>query len=224
MISYLTQLAYGISEDKMSSFQLIISSLVQKMQPFWLWISVKNFENTLNCDGKQNEKEGVPKTPKDILCYWLNSIYGLASAKGLKPNLALVLTHKDEIPSKDTKPYIQQYKSNILKVTEGKPYSSLLSMENIYVVDNKYGEESDFGILRSDIFKMITTQKSWGMERPLRWLKLEADILEKAEDESLRYLHVSEIDHLASRYQMKDAEIKSFLQFHHTFGVNGPIT
>ena len=178
----------------------------------------KNFEKTLNCDDKQNEKEGVPKTPKDILYYWLNSIHGLASAKGLKPNLGLVLTHKDEIPSKDTKLYIQQYKANILKVTERKPYSSFLSMENIYVVDNKYGKESDFGILRSDIFKMISKQKSWGMERPLRWLKLETDILEKAKDENLRYLHVSEIDHLASRYQMKDAEIKSFLQFYHIFG------
>ena len=121
----------------------------------------KNFTKPLSPDTK---KEGVPETPKDILCYWLNTIHGLASEKGLQPNIGLVLTHKDEIPSDDPEQYIECFKSKILKAIERKPYQTFITMENIYVVDNKYGRESDFNKLRRDVFKMMTKQKSWGME------------------------------------------------------------
>ena len=65
---------------------------------------------------------------------------------------------------------------------------------------------------------MLTQQKSWGAERPVRWLKLEADILEKANEERTKVLRLSDVKVLAEAYAMSEDEIKSFLRFHHTMG------
>ena len=162
-------------------------------------------------------KYSIPKTPAQILCYWLNALHVLASKKMTEPNIALVLTHKDMI-IESTKKYIDRYIAELLKCTVGKPYASYITLSNIYFVDNRQGTEGDFTEIRSKIFAQMTNQNSWGIERPTRWLKLEADILEKAKEIDKPYLSISDVKDLASTFSMNQRELESFLSFHHNLG------
>ena len=78
-------------------------------------------------------KLGNPKTPGEVLCYWLNSFYVEGLAKGCTPNIAVVLTHTDLVKTED----IQHYIDEIIMAVQGKPYANLISEENIYTADNK---------------------------------------------------------------------------------------
>ena len=163
-------------------------------------------------------KYSIPKTPGQVLCYWLNALHVLALKKTTEPNIALVLTHKDMIIIENTKKYIDRYIVELLKCTAGKPYASYITPSNIYIVDNPEGTEGDFMQIRNKILAQMTNQKSWGIERPTRWLKLEANILEKAKEFDKPYLHISDVKDLASAFAMSRKELESFLSFHHIFG------
>ena len=163
-------------------------------------------------------KYSIPKTPAQILCYWLNALHVLAKEKTTEPNIALVLTHKDMIKADDKKKYTESYIEELLECICGKQYASYITVSNIYVVDNRQGTEGDFKQIRNKIFAQITKQKSWGIERPTRWLKLEADILEKAKEIDKPYLRISDVKDLASAFAMNQKELKSFLSFHHNLG------
>ena len=163
-------------------------------------------------------KFGIPKTPAQILCYWLNALHVLAMEKKTEPNIALVLTHQDMIKADDTKQYIDSYTEKLLECISGKQYASYITVSNIYVVDNRQGTERDFAQIRSKIFAQMTNQKSWGIERPTRWLKLEADILQKAKEIDKPYLSISDVQDLTASFAMNGKELKSFLKFHHNLG------
>ena len=140
---------------------------------------------------------GIPNTPEQFLHYWLRTIYNQSLQKKLEPNIALVLTHKDMIQAVDTDQYIEQYILGVQRSIEGKAYSHYISKNNIFVVDNKNGNESEFVRLRSEVFKMITKQRSWKIERSVRWLKLEADILYKSNEGLDKYLNMGEVKKIA---------------------------
>ena len=162
---------------------------------------------------------GYPKTPAQILCYWLNMLQDHAEKEQTQPNIALVLTHKDMIEAKDHQQYIDNYIDALLKCTMEKTYRSYISKENIFVVDNKTSHEDHLNEIRSRIFKMITKQKkNWGTSQPVRWLKLEADILRKAGENGSPFLSMSVAESLAAQYAMTTSEVKSFLSFHQIFG------
>ena len=169
----------------------------------------------------------LPSIPVEFLFYWLNSIYIAASKNSAQPNVALILTHADMIEASDKSTYIERYKNDILHLTQGKPYSMYLSGDNIFVVDNKSRSEEEFNKVRREIFKMLEKQKSWGMERPVRWLKLEADIRKQMEEEGKQengsqwkqpYMSLDTVESLALVYGMDDKEVQAFLQFHHITG------
>ena len=109
-------------------------------------------------------KFGLPKTPAQILCYWLNALCVLALEKITEPNIALVLTHKDMIKADDTKKYIDSYMDELIKCIKGKPYESYIMNENIFVVDNREDTEGEFAHIRNRIFAQIAKQISWGIE------------------------------------------------------------
>ena len=158
------------------------------------------------------------KTPVDVLHYWLHSIHMQASVKQVQPSVALVLTHRDLIYGNDVDQYVERYIHDILKSLQGKEYASTILRDNIHVVDNKNGNKSEFSMIRGQLIDMISQQKSWGQERPVRWLKLEADILNKAKEESTNYLFHVIIKGMALSYGIGDNELEAFLQFHHTMG------
>ena len=161
---------------------------------------------------------GIPKTPLEFLHYWLNTIHDDASQRNLQPSVALVLTHKDEISGVYIDKYMQDYIEDLLHSFNERSYSSYISRENIFVVDNRHGEEWEFQKVRSQVLNMITKQKSWGTEKPVKWLRHEADIVEKAEAEDVGHFRRKVIENLAKTYNLKEEEFKSFLQFHHGLG------
>ena len=163
-------------------------------------------------------KIGVPNTPEQFLHYWLNALYTKVSEKDIQPSIALVLTHKDLIPPAEVDQYVADYTEAILNSLKMKPYSAYISAENIHVVDNKSGSENDFAKLRNQIFRMIAKQPGWGVKKPVRWFRLEADIIERAQKSSVKYLKYTDVKELASVYAMHEDEIQSFLKFHHTLG------
>ena len=163
-------------------------------------------------------KFGIPKTPAQILCYWLNAVHILALQKTTKPTITLVLTHKDLIDAIDSKKHIDNCIKELLECIRGKPYASYIKEENIFVVDNREGTEGDFAEIRNKILGQMTKQKSWGIERPTRWLKLEADILEKAKKIEKPFLPISDVKYLASTFAINKKELDSFLSFHHNLG------
>ena len=164
-------------------------------------------------------KFGYPKTPAHMLCYWLNLLQDHAEMEQTQLNFALVLTHKDMIPAEDPQQYIDNYIGDLLKCVMGKPYASYITRENIFIVDNKTEDEDHLAEIRSQIFKMITKQKkNWGTLQPVRWLKLEADILKKAAENESLYLNISIIEGLASEYAITKGDVKPFLNFQHILG------
>ena len=159
----------------------------------------------------------IPNSPEKFLHYWLNAVHTKAIDNGQEPNIALVLTHKDMIKAPDTEQYIEEFISEVMTSLKGKSYSKYITNENIFVISNKTDDEKDFQNLRSKVFSMITKLRSWNIERPTRWLKLEADILEKS-SESRNYLEFPEVQQLANAYAINEEELKSFLNFHHVLG------
>ena len=165
-------------------------------------------------DVPETSENVMPKTPAEFLRYWLNPIHTKALQKNLSPNIVLVLTHKDMIHSSDHQIYIESY---ITKLRESidEVYSTYISEKSICIVDNTH---DDFNSLRDKLFKMITEQKSWGIERPTKWLGLEAAILDKAKEDTARYLKLSTVKEIASSNGILDSELERFLEFHHMMG------
>ena len=185
-------------------------------------LMVMDLSLDLNVPLKQNldvkGKHGIPKTPAQILCYWLNALHVLGTEKRREPNIALVLTHKDLIQADDAKKYIDSYLEDLFQCIKGKPYAYHIKEENIFVIDNREGTDEEFQYVRNKLFTQMTQQNSWGKERPTRWLKLEADILEKAKEIGQSYLYIPIVKNLASALAMNKHELESFLKFHHDLG------
>ena len=163
---------------------------------------------------------GIPNTPEEFLHYWLGTIYSQAKANRMQlvPNIALVLTHKNMIQAEDTCDYINKYITEIRKSISSKPYSKYITDEYIFVIDSKNGDEGDFAKFRSKVFEMVIKQRSWGIKRPVIWLKLEAVILDKASQRSTNYLELSHVIELAKSLGIDEVELQSFLNFHHILG------
>ena len=186
-------------------------------------IMVMDISLGLNVPLRQSSDEkgnfGIPETPAQTLCYWLNALHILTIEKSTEPNIALVLTHKDMIQTDDTKKkYIDRYIDDLFESICEKPYAAYIKKENIFVVDNKEGTEGDFADVRNKIFNQMTRQNSWGIEQPTEWLKLEADILEKAQQNEKPYLDISTVKNLASTFAMNEKDLESFLSFLHSLG------
>ena len=168
--------------------------------------------------GATNATKGIPTTPLDFLCYWMETIYCKAQEKKISPNVALVLTHKDDIEGVNPKQYIEEYTNEVLKALKGKAYGPLISKDNIYVVDNKSKHAGELNSLRHKIFKKITSEKNWGKQIPGKWLLLGADILNVSKENTRNYMHVSMVREMASSLDIADDELQSFLDFHHSLG------
>ena len=177
----------------------------------------KPLNEAVNKDLRADANVGIPKTSKDFLCYWLNAIHVKTiekENKNFQPNIALVLTHKASCTEQD----LENFKTEILESIEIKPYSKYITKENIFPIDNKQGEESDFVKLRNAVFRMMKKQSSWKIPRPVKWLKLESDLLEKAKEDSTNHIKLHFAKKLAKMYGMDEADLKAFLKFHHTYG------
>ena len=156
-------------------------------------------------------------TTEEVLHYWLNAIHVEAEAKNLEPNVVLILTHKNMIKG-DKEKWTTEYIKSILKSIDGKDYANYVTDKNIFVVDNRVEDDSDFERLRDQLLEFFRKQDSWGMEIPLHWLKLKVDCLEKAKAKKLKHLYLFEVKQLAKKYGMSNRDVQSFLQRQNTLG------
>ena len=155
----------------------------------------------------------IPQTAAQFLDYWISAILQKVTSKETVPTLALVLTHRDLFIGS-----VDDYIFTLLDYLEKKGYGKYITKENIFVVDNKGGNEEEFLKLRMKIFQMVKSQKTWGQERPTRWLKLEAAIHSEASRTQSKYLNASEVQELGLRFGIAIEETQSFLNFHHAMG------
>ena len=158
--------------------------------------------------------DGVPRTGAQFLDYWMQMIQEKSDFKDFDPTVAIILTHLDQVTTSEAEEYV----SGLIKYIKGKPYSKYIDIENIFEVDNKNGVVSEFNQLRKEIFQMATQHSTWGIERPTRWLKLEASIHEEAKAKSSTHIHRTKIQELASGFGISKEEVRYFLQFHHAMG------
>ena len=167
---------------------------------------------------EKKPKIGHPNTPAEVLSYWLNTIHSQALEKNVKPNIALVLTHKDMVQTLDIDQYIENYIQCIEEYVEGKPYARYITRNNIFVVDNKSGDDADFSHLRNELIHHLANQKSWGFEMPIPWHKLKADIIERAQKTGKKYLSLTEVVSMATEYGMNRMKVESFLKVQNSLG------
>ena len=158
----------------------------------------------------------IPKTVGQFLDYWLSTICKKAHSQGTEPSIAIILTHIDEIDN--VKWSVDDYISDIIQYTRNKPYSEYVNRTNIFPVNNKDGDAQQFPHLRKEIFEKARRQRSWGLDRPTRWLKLEAEIYEEAKRKQLKYIDVTKIIELAANFGIDEKETHNFLTFHHVMG------
>ena len=165
----------------------------------------------------RNPKLGHPNTSEAVLHYWLYLLHHQASQEHLKPNVAVVLTHRDMIQNDNTELYVQTYINDILNTLQGNPYARLINKDNIYVVDNKSGIEIEFQTLRNKLFPKLRQQRIWGRQMPVRWMKLKADMIEKSQKEE-KLMTLANVIGQGKQYGINDKEIESFLRIENILG------
>ena len=160
---------------------------------------------------------GYLNTPAEVLHYWLEFFHSEAEKIEKESNIAIVLTHTDLIQS-NRDAYVSDYKGRIMEMIRDKPYAKLVKKDNIYAVSNTMDSEAEFQELRDQLLKHLTEQDSWGHDMPLTWLKLKADIINKANSTAEKHLRLDEVWKLSHELGMSTTDVKSFLQKQDTLG------
>ena len=162
---------------------------------------------------QQYQRSGIPNSQEEFLKYWLRTIYSEAARKKITPHVALVLTHKDQIPS-DVDNFTANFIAEVMASLQEKTLDHHLKEKNIHVVNNTAEEDAEFNKLRSDLFTAITIQPMWTQEIPPIWLKLEADVHNLGQ----KHIPLATVRQLADRCGMNDADLASFLKLFHKIG------
>ncbi len=163
---------------------------------------------------------GIPETPEEFLCYWLRSIEAVMDENEIQPTVLLVLTHKDKVVVTEREAYIALFKNDIKEIIHSKKLMPIPD-HHIFVVDNKEGPAAEFEQLKKCVKQVIEERQSWGLSRPIRWLKLEADMKQRIDEndqEPVRHLNFQDVQKLAKVYHMADEELKACLHFLHNVG------
>ncbi len=171
-------------------------------------------------DQEEKQLQGIPETPEDFLCYWLRSIEMSAREKEIQPTVLLVLTHKDKVAAAEQGSYITTFTKDVQEIIRNKGLLPV-HVDNIFVVDNKNGHATEFEQMRKCVKHLIEEQPSWGAQRPIRWLKLEADMkqaIEQMVQKPVKHLMFEKVTELAKVYQMDRDELSSCLLFLHSVG------
>ena len=104
-----------------------------------------------------------------------------------------------------------------MKSLEEKRYGCLITKDKIFAVDNKTGKDEGFDELKKCLFNSFEQQQSWRKPMPMKWLQLQAEILEEKE-KGTGYMHFTELKELGRSIGMNDTDIQSFLKIHHAVG------
>ncbi len=164
---------------------------------------------------KDDLTTGIPNTPEEFLCYWLRSVEAKVEEGKIQPTVLIILTHKDLIPSKLCDDYIAIFKKDIHNIIR-KNHLASISPDKIFVVDNKADSDGSFNDLRYHLKESLEQQPTWGEDRPIRWLKLEADmkeITDKKTQKPVKHLTLEEVRELSRESGMEREELEACLSY-----------
>ena len=147
----------------------------------------------------------------ESLDYWLNLFHTDASKHNRTPDIAIVLTHIDQIEGNQDE-YIKNYTDNIMERIKTKPYAKYINTNSIYAVNNTVADNSVFQDLRNKLLKHLSNQNTWGMDMPLTWFKLKAEIIQEAEQKTQKHLYLHEVWKLGKKIGMGTDAVESFLK------------
>ena len=181
-------------------------------------VIVMDISRDLTEELKKDVKPGHPNTPAKFLHYWLNFIYFQAKRKGVRPNVALVLTHLDKIEEGTKEKKITKILNEIKGEDKSTPYSKLITRENTYVVSNTRGKKGDFEKLKQKLLSHLIKQDSFTKEVPVRWLPLQAAMLSKATNDKKQHLRYFDVKELATKNNIAEEELEDFLETYHSLG------
>ncbi len=173
-----------------------------------------------NQHAEDKQLVGNPVTPEDFLCYWLRTIQVKAVGKEIQPTVLLVLTHIDEIAVAEQETYIDSFKVDVKNIIQKKQLPCIHD-KNMFVVDNKNGPAADFAQLRKCVQIVTTREANWGSLRPIRWLKLEAEMkqmIDKRRNVPLTHVSFNDVKDLSKIYHMDKEELEACLLFLHRVG------
>ena len=180
---------------------------------------------------KQTGKIECPKTPREFLDYWLNTVGTFAgnSATGedMLPHVVIILTHTDLIDIEERDHVIDEYKKEVLNYVKRKHTCKYVHLD-VFALSNKERDVDIMTSLRTIILELCQSKPTYGVQKPCMWLKLEADIQKFCSEVGKKYLPLKALHQYANMtFKMSFAELRSFLQFHHhhrnlIFTDNGP--
>ncbi len=179
----------------------------------------KPLKEKLCKDNDKVQAVGVPQTAEEFFCYWLRSIQTKASQKNVEQNILLVLTHRDIISGSQPSSYIQDFVHDVKQVinTNNLPQ---VEENHIYIVDNNTGNQKEFNNVKVGLLEMLE-KMDWKSERPVKWLKLEADmrtVIDQKTAKPCKYLTQEEVMMLSQKLLMNDMELEPFLSYLHSKG------
>ena len=164
-----------------------------------------------------------PRTPREFLDYWLNTICTHASSHHsddldqVLRHIIIVLTHTDIVSQGNTEK-IQQCKREILKHIKGQ-FACRYVYDKIFAVSNKERNEDEINNLQSVITELGKAKPSYGIVKPCTWLKYEADLQTWYANHSKKMLTIHQLqEHIAEPIRMTDEQVREFIAFHGSYG------
>ncbi len=169
----------------------------------------------------QRGKIECPRTSREFLSYWLNTI---CTFTGEVPqyhdleedpdfNIMVVLTHTDLMSPED----VAMRKKEVLKHVQKTDAHGQVDSDSIFALSNKTRNPEVFQKLKQNILELCCTRPGFNAQVPCTWLKLEEDTHRFALESGKRFMTTAEFEEnvIAQAHpEMPRSEWEKFLQFH----------
>ena len=166
---------------------------------------------------KQKEKIHCPRTMRDFLDYWLDTISTFinpGNAKEEQPSIAIVLTHIDKLGPRADK-IIAAYRQDIATHISSK-YAVRFVYRHIFAVSNTNRSEETFDLLRTTVFNMAERKPQFSKEISVLEMIIEVEIRKYAENTRRKCFSLDEIKSMVvDEKELPFEECKAFLTFQH---------
>ncbi len=172
-----------------------------------------------------HKKFGIPRTQEEFLTYWMRHLSFAGNEEcDTSGNVFIVLTHKDEVSAPHFRPIFLNFISEIQDILKKNNFARFWEAKIIAVSNGPdSGSENDSSRLRGELYTMVSHHRVpsgakmsllWGFRFPTRWLGLKAKIF----DSNLTQIKLSKVEELAKPFEMQQADVNAFLNFHHITG------
>ena len=173
------------------------------------------------------EKLDCPKTPREFLNYWLNTVGTLigSSDNGGDRELGkshesaiIVLTNTDKLDAQKRESEIENCKKEISRHIKGQQTCKHV-VKRIIALSNTERDQNEVKVLRQLICKLSESKATFGIMVPCSWQKCEAGLLDFCKKMGRTWLLLGELhEQIAKPIGMSLKQLKAFLRFHGQLG------